>query len=59
MKLRPKKKPKSRTITRLTMSSGRVVTDPAEIQRLLRAEGFTVDGDTGRLGLSERLKRPQ
>lgn len=50
------KKLDSRTITHLKMSSGRVVTDPDEIQRLLKAEGFTI-GDGGRLGLSDRLRR--
>lgn len=45
-------------ITQLRMSTGRVVTDPEEINRLLRADGFTVD-ENGKVGLSERLKRPQ
>lgn len=57
MKLRKKaKKIDSSTITHLKMSSGRVVTDPDEIQRLLKAEGFTIS-EGGRLGLSDRLRR--
>lgn len=61
MKILRAKKPKKQRhrIAQLRMSSGRIVTDPAEIRRLLRAEGFTVDETTGRLGLGERLKRPQ
>lgn len=36
----------------------REVTDPAEIVRLLRADGFTVDDETGAIGLGPKL-RPQ
>lgn len=58
MNHRPKKKPARKTITKLTMSDGRIVTDPVEIDRLLRLNGFTV-ADDGRVGLGEGLKRPQ
>lgn len=36
----------------------RDVTDPTEIVRLLKADGFTVDEDTGAIGLGPKL-RPQ
>lgn len=36
----------------------REVTDPAEIVRLMKADGFTVDDETGAVGLGPRL-RPQ
>jgi len=56
MKLKKKAKRVNATrITRLTMSSGRVVTDPDEIVRLLRADGFTVDELTGKVGLTQSL----
>lgn len=36
----------------------RDVTDPAEIVRLMKADGFTVDDETGAVGLGPKL-RPQ
>ena len=36
----------------------RDVTDPAEIVRLLKADGFTVDEETGAIGVGPKL-RPQ
>jgi len=63
MKLKKKaKRINAKTITSLKMTDGRVVTDPAEIVRLLRADGFTVDELTGKLGLTHGLRdrsRPQ
>lgn len=43
-------------ITELKMSSGRIVTDPEEINRLLKADGFTVDEETGKVGLGPKLR---
>jgi len=45
-------------ITELKMADGRTVTDPAEVVRLLRADGFTVDEETGAIGI-DHAKRPQ
>ena len=45
-------------ITKLKMTDGRIVTDPEEINRLLRADGFTVD-EVGNVGLSDRLRYKQ
>lgn len=58
---RPKRKPpKERVrITSVKLEDGRVVTDPTEVNRLLRLNGFTVDPETGAVGLGEGLKRPQ
>ena len=56
---RPKaKKPKGdrMRITQLKMSDGRIVTDPDEVVRLLRADGFTVDENTGNIGLGPKLR---
>jgi hypothetical protein len=55
---RPKiKKPKERVrITSVKLADGRVVTDPAEVNRLLRLNGFTVDDETGAVGLTHNLK---
>jgi len=58
MKLHRKPKKQRQVITQLKMSDGRIVTDPAEIVRLLRADGFTVDEATGKIGLTDRLRRP-
>ena len=54
---RPGKKAKKKgtRITSLKMSSGRVVTDPDEIVRLLKADGFTVD-EFGNIGLGPKLR---
>lgn len=42
-------------ITSLKMSSGRVVTDPDEINRLLKQDGFEVD-EQGKVTLGPRLQ---
>ena len=49
------KKDRRMRITSLKMSDGRIVTDPAEINRLLIADGFTVDED-GKIGLGPKLR---
>jgi hypothetical protein len=55
-KLRIKsKRKKSEQITALYLEGGEVVTDPAEINRLLRRDGFTVDELTGEVGVTQRL----
>lgn len=55
---RPGKKPKKgkTRITELKMSSGRIVTDPEEIVRLLKHDGFTVNDETGEIGLGPKLR---
>lgn len=60
IKLRGENKAKKERmrITALKMSDGRTVTDPVEVVRLLRADGFTVDEETGSIGLGPKL-RPQ
>jgi hypothetical protein len=54
---RPKSKERMR-ITSLKLEDGRIVTDPAEVNRLLRLNGFTVDDETGAVGLGPNLRRP-
>ena len=49
-------RPKNERITELTLADGTVVTDPAEINRLLRVNGFTVDDATGNVGVSPELQ---
>ena len=55
MKLKKKKKPVMHEIGYLKMSSGRIVTDPDEINRLLKAEGFTIS-EGGKLGIGPKLR---
>lgn len=57
---RPKGKKQKRerhVITELKMSSGRVITDPAEVRKALIADGFEID-DTGKIAVGPKL-RPQ
>lgn len=56
---RPKRRPGKKDrmkITSLKMEDGRIVTDPAEVNRLLRLNGFTVDDETGAVGLGPKLR---
>lgn len=63
---RPKRKKINQVPHRVTIvkvrdgvtNEEREVTDPAEIVRLLKADGFTVDEETGAIGLDPK-KRPQ
>ena len=55
---RKREKSKPMVITQLKMSDGRIVTDPVEVRRLLRADGFIVDEDTGAVTVGPLL-RPQ
>ena len=57
---RPGKKRKKQRmrITELKMADGRTITDPAEVVKALRADGFTVDEETGAIGI-DHAKRPQ
>lgn len=52
----PAKKAKRQVITALKLEDGREVTDPEEINRLLRLNGFTVDPLTGAVGLTNDLR---
>jgi hypothetical protein len=49
------KKPERHVITKLYMENGRVVTDPAEIQRLLKKDGFEIDDLTGKVTVGPKL----
>jgi hypothetical protein len=42
-------------ITSLKMADGRIVTDSAELVRLLKADGFTVD-EFGNIGMGPKLR---
>ena len=57
-KAKRKGKKRMQIITKLQMSDGRIVTDPEEVNRLLRADGFTVD-EHGNVGLIDRLRYKQ
>jgi hypothetical protein len=56
--MKPKSKPpgkKRKQITHLFLDDGSTVTDPAEIERLLKANGFAVDELTGAVGVGSSL----
>lgn len=52
-----RKKRERRVITALKMSTGREVTDPEEIRRLLIADGFILDEKGRLIGHKDQKKR--